>query len=145
MRRCRYLAALFCVLLFGGVAFLWGGVGLAPKERVERQFHADLEEMTQTAELVLAGQEVEAPSGWRDVSRFDDVVCFDYGGWGFGSSTRYWGVNYVADDRLVGFQGMSLERAVPDGEGWLWEEDSGDNRCYVERLAPCWYYFEMNF
>lgn len=145
MKRYRYFAALFCVLLFVGVVFLWKGVGLAPKERVQRQFHADLEELTQTAELVLSGQEAETPSGWRDVSRFDDVVCFDYGGWGFGSSTRYWGVNYVTDDRLVGFQGTSIEGAVPEGDGWLWQQADGDNRCYVEQLAPCWYYFEASF
>ena len=85
-RRWKLLGAV-CVFVVG-VTFLripWEAV---QKSRVERQFHADLEELTQTAELVLAGQEAEAPSGWRDVSRFDDVVCFDYGGWGFGSSTR---------------------------------------------------------
>ena len=142
-RHWKLLGAVFVCMV--GIVWLGAAGGLDTKSRVERQFHADLEELTQTAELVLAGQEAEVPSKWRDVSRFDDVVCFDYGGWGFGPSTRYWGVNYAADDRLAGFQGMSLEGAVPDGEGWLWEEDSGDNRCYVERLAPCWYYFEMNF
>lgn len=144
MKRHWKLLGAVCVCMVG-IVWLGTAGGLDKKSRVERQFHADLEELTQTAELVLAGQEAEVPSKWRDVSRFDDVVCFDYGGWGLGPSTRYWGVNYVADDRLAGFQGMSLDGAVPDGEGWLWEEDSGDNRCYVERLAPCWYYFEMNF
>ena len=144
MNRRRKLLGAVCVLLTG-VTFLCAPWQADQKSQVERQFHADLEELTQTAELVLAGQEAEAPSGWRNVSRFDDVVCFDYGGWGFGSSTRYWGENYVTDNRLVGFQGMSMEGAVPDGEGWLWEENPGDNRCYVEPLAPCWYYFEMKF
>lgn len=145
MKRYQYLIVLFCVLLFGGVVFLWKGVGLDPRDRVEQQFHADLEELTQTAEQVLAGQEAEPPSGWRDVSRFGDVVCFDYGGWGLGPSTRYWGVNYVAGDRLTGFQGTSMEGAVPEGDGWLWEQPDGDNRCYAERLAPCWYYVEAEF
>ena len=122
-RRWKLLGAV-CVFVVG-VTFLRIPWKAEQKSRVERQ--------------------AEAPSGWRDVSRFDDVVCFDYGGWGFGSSTRYWGVNYVTDNRLVGFQGMSMEGAAPDGEGWLWEENPGDNRCYVEPLAPCWYYFEMKF
>ena len=126
MNRRRKLLGAVCVLLTG-VTFLCAPWQADQKSQVERQFHADLEELTQTAELVLAGQEAEAPSGWRNVSRFDDVVCFDYG------------------NRLVGFQGMSMEGAVPDGEGWLWEENPGDNRCYVEPLAPCWYYFEMKF
>lgn len=144
MKRRWKLLGLVCVFAVG-VMFLRIPWEAEQKSRVERQFYADLEQLTQTAEQVLAGEKENAPSGWQDVCRFDDVVCFDYGGWGLGSSTRYWGVNYVADNRLVGFQGMSMEGAVPDGEGWLWEENHGDNRCYVEQLAPCWYYFEMKF
>lgn len=142
-RRWKLLGAV-CVLV-AGVTFLYAPWQADQKSRVERQFYADLEQLTQVAEQVLAGEKENAPAGWQDVCRFDDVVSFEYGGWGLGSSTRYWGVNYVADNRLVGFQGVPMEGAVPDGEGWLWEQDGGDNRCYVEQLAPCWYYFEMKF
>ena len=31
------------------------------------------------------------------------------------------------------------------GTGWLWRETQGDDQCYVERLAPGWYYYEMHF
>ena len=144
MKRHWKLLGAVCVCMVG-IVWLGTAGGLDTKSRVQRQFHADLEELTQTAELVLSGHEAETPSGWWDVSRFDDVVCVDYGGWGFGSSTRYWGVNYVTDDRLVGFQGTSIEGAVPEGDGWLWQQADGDNRCYVEQLAPCWYYFEASF
>ena len=128
-RRWKLLGAV-CVFVVG-VTFLRIPWEAEQKSRVERQFHADLEELTQTAELVLAGQEAEAPSGWRDVSRFDDVVCFDYGGWGFGSSTRYWGVNYVTDNRLVGFQGMSMEGAAP-------MEKVGSGKRIQEITAAMW-------
>ena len=87
MNRRRKLLGAVCVLLTG-VTFLCAPWQADQKSQVERQFHADLEELTQTAELVLAGQEAERLR-LRNVSRFDDVVCFDYGGWGFGSSTRY--------------------------------------------------------
>ena len=66
-RRWKLLGAV-CVFVVG-VTFLRIPWKAEQKSRVERQFHADLEELTQTAELVLAGQEAEAPSGWRDVSR----------------------------------------------------------------------------
>ena len=45
----------------------------------------------------------------------------------------------------MGFQGLDVAGAVPWGDGWLWKEERGDNRCYVERLAPNWYYYEMRF
>lgn len=50
----------------------------------------------------------------------------------------------MPSDRPVGFQGLDMAGAIPSGNGWLWEE-AGDNRCYVERLAPGWYYYEMRF
>ena len=43
------------------------------------------------------------------------------------------------------FQGLDMAGAAPSGEGWLWEEKDGDNRCYVERLAPGWFYYKMQF
>lgn len=140
----RNLLGAACIFIIGSL-IVWALGGADCQARVERRFHADREELTQTAEQVLAGQTVEPPAGWLGVSRFDDVVCFDCGGWGLGPSTRYCGVNYVADDQLVGFQGTSVEGAVPEGDGWLWKQDEGDNCCYVERLAPCWYYFEAKF
>ena len=45
----------------------------------------------------------------------------------------------------MGFQGLDMAGAAPSGEGWLWEEKNGDNRCYVERLAPGWFYYKMQF
>ena len=142
MKRHWKLLGAVCVCMVG-IVWLGTAGGLDTKSRVERQFHADLEELTQTAELVLAGQEAEVPSKWRDVSRFDDVVCFDYGGWGFGPSTVL-GCNYVQtivwqDFRECPWREQFLTAKVGSGRG-QW-----DNRCYVEWLAPCWYYFEMNF
>ena len=50
----------------------------------------------------------------------------------------------MPSDRPVGFQGLDMAGTVPLGDGWLWEEAKGDNRC-LERLAPGWYYYEMRF
>lgn len=54
MNRRRKLLGAVCVLLTG-VTFLCAPWQADQKSQVERQFHADLEELTQTAELVLAG------------------------------------------------------------------------------------------
>lgn len=127
-------------LLVAGKEALFGD----PQIQVERQFVQDLPQLTKSAQAILSGEEMSPPEGW-EAGAFEGTVCFDYGGRGIGSATSYWGVCYVPEDEPVGFQGLSMEEAVLQGDGWLWEEQDGDNRCYVQRLAPCWYYFKMDF
>ena len=136
-------AGVLCALLL--CAGLWSEAGRAHQARVEARFAADLPQLTRTAQGLLAGEAAEPPAGWTGADVYGEAVCFDAGGWGFGSSTSYRGVVYVPSDRPVGFQGLDMAGAIPSGDGWLWEEAEGDNRCYVERLAPGWYYYEMRF
>ena len=136
-------AGLLCALLL--CAGLWSEIGRDPQARVEARFAADLPQLAQTAQALLVGEAAEPPAGWTGVDVYGEVVCFDAGGWGFGSSISYWGVAYVPSDCPVGFQGLDMAGAAPLGEGWLWEEKDGDNRCYVERLAPGWFYYKMQF
>lgn len=143
MKKHFFAAAALCALALC-IGFLVAGQR-SIQSQVEQQFKADLPQLTQAAQALLAGEPAQIPHGWTEAELFGDVVCFDYGGWGLGSSTRYWGVTYVPGDYPVGFQGTSLTGAVRSGEGWLWTEKQGDNRCYVQRLAPCWYYYDMKF
>ena len=136
-------AGLLCALLL--CAGLWSEIGRDPQARVEARFAADLPQLAQTAQALLVGEAAEPPAGWTGADVYGEAVCFDAGVWGFGSSISYWGVAYVPSDCPVGFQGLDMAGAAPLGEGWLWEEKDGDNRCYVERLAPCWHYYEMRF
>lgn len=142
MKKWAAILGLCALLLLAGLrAAFWSD----PLPRMEKQFERDLPQLTQAAQALLTGESAQIPRGWTGAELFGDVVCFDYGGGGFGSSTRYWGVTYVPGDYPVGFQGTSLTGAVRSGEGWLWTEKQGDNRCYVQRLAPCWYYYDMEF
>ena len=143
MKKIHLAAGVLCALLLS--AGLWMLAGRDPQARVEARFAADLSQLTQTAQTLLAGEEAEPPAGWTGADVYGEAVCFDYGGLGIGSSTSYWGVAYAPSDRPVGFQGLDMSEAVLAGDGWLWEEARGDNRCYVERLAPGWYYYEMRF
>ena len=134
-------AGLLCALLL--CAGLWSEIGREPQARVEARFAADLPQLAQTAQALLVGEAAEPPAGWTGADVYGEAVCFDAGVWGFGSSISYWGVAYVPSDCPVGFQGLDMAGAAPLGEGWLWEEKDGDNRCYVERLAPG--YYKMQF
>ena len=73
------------------------------------------------------------------------AVEFSMGGSGMGSSTTYWGLQYVPSGERLGFQGLRLEGWISDGDGWRWEESGGDNRCYIQELDEYWYYYEMSF
>ena len=74
------------------------------------------------------------------------AVEFCMGDAGLGSSTVYWGVNYVpSNSSFVGFQGQQWDYWKAQGEGRLYYDPEGDNTCYVRKLAECWYYYEMKF
>ena len=134
--------SLLCVLAL--CVGLWAAGHRDPQARTEAQFNADLPQLEAAAQALLAGEPAQIPPGW-DGEVWGNGVCFELGGWGLGSSTSYWGVSYVPEDYPVGFQGLSLAGSPREGEGWLWREAKGDNRCYGEQLAPCWYYWNMEF
>ena len=88
------------------------------------------------------------PFGVRDVTLWDyggTAVDFSMGSSGIGSSTTYWGIQYVPSGERLGFQGSRLEGWISDRDGWRWEESGGDNRCYIQELDERWYYYEMSF
>ncbi len=143
MKKLHLAAGVLCALLLSAGLWIWAGRD--PRARVEARLAADLPQLTRVAQTLLAGGTAGPPTGWTGADVYGESVCFDYGGWGFGASTSYWGVAYAPSDRPVGFQGLDMAGAAPSGEGWLWEEKDGDNRCYVEWLAPGWYYYEMRF
>lgn len=142
MKKWAAILGLCALLLLAGLrAAFWSD----PLPQMKKQLERDLPQLTQAAQALLDGEPAQIPRVWTDAAVYGGVVCFGYGGWGFGSSTRYWGVTYVPGDYPVGFQGTDLTGAVRSGDGWLWSEKQGDNRCYVQRLAPCWYSYNMKF
>jgi len=132
---------------------LWGLTQQAPQERIVKKFAADFAGLENCAWLALeqgAGASVQPPEGWRSVTVYRGdaegmTVDFFHSGSGFGSSSVYRGVVYVPDDIPLGFQGQRTEYWKKQGEGRLYYEPESDNTCYVERLKPCWYYYEARF
>ena len=139
-------AKLLCLALVGLAA------GDPPAERAEALFQAGREEFDRAAEELLARNgPAELPRGVTEVTLYPagegraQTVEFLCGGWGVGPSTSYWGISHVPSDVLTGFQGAALSGWEPWDGGWLWREAGGDNRCFVRRLEPGWFCFEMRF
>lgn len=94
---------------------------------------------------------VVRPDGVREMELWvgsypaEVTVEFLFGTSGWGSSTRYWGINYVPGGQVVCFRGTRMEYWERKGNGILFYDPEGDNTCYVEQLDDSWYYFDMRF
>lgn len=119
--------------------------------RTIKQFETDRAALTQLAQQVLDTgntEDILPPAPWTGVELFDSgvpAVEFSMGGSGVGSSTKYWGINYVPSDSMVGFQGQRWDYWKQEGDGRLYYDPESDNTCYVKKLDNCWYYYEMSF
>ena len=89
---------------------------------------------------------IEGIKGIQKVLVWDTYIDIQCGGAGLGSSTHYYGIFYSADDNLyaIGVAG-SRDKLVEQGEGYLYQEENGDNRYYVEPLGNHYYYYEAHF
>ena len=153
MNRKRVRRISLIVVLFLALGALWTALQGGPKSR---EHAAALFQQNRSAFDFAAAQAVERGSG-QGISRppwVQDVTFWDYegtavefsmGGSGLGSSTTYWGIQYVPSGERLGFQGSRLEGWISDRDCWRWEESGGDNRCYIQELDEHWYYYEMEF
>lgn len=138
-------ASLLCLALVGLAA------GDPPAERAEALFQAGREEFDRAAEELLARNgPAELPRGVMEVTLYPagegrvQTVEFLCGGWGVGPPPAIGGSACALrrPDRLPGGGAVGWE---PWDGGWLWREAGGDNRCFVRRLEPGWFCFEMRF
>lgn len=83
----------------------------------------------------------------KDIDVSEKGVDFSCGGAGVGSSTSYVGFYYTPDNDMtaVWCAPTSLDLLIPCGEGFEWQESSGDNRCYIEHICGNFYYYEASF
>ena len=147
----RRLAALLVPVLALGVlwTFLRGGaLSWGWAQWVFSQSRPAFETVALQAVEQGSGQGISRPFGVRDVTLWDyegTAVDFAMGAFGLGSSTRYWGVQYVPSGERLGYQGVRLEGWTQEGDGWSWSEPGGDNICYLRELDGNWFYYEMEF
>ncbi|MBP3478023.1 MAG: hypothetical protein J6K03_00885 [Oscillospiraceae bacterium] len=85
-------------------------------------------------------------SGVQKVYASETYVDIQCGGAGLGSSTHYYGIFYSADDDLSAVDVAGpRDKLVEYDDGYLYQEDGGDNRYYVEPLGNHFYYYEAHF
>ncbi len=109
--------------------------------------HGNIGAYTDAADKAINGEDITEIS-FADVQNItawnDKQVDFLCTGFGIGPDTRYYGFYYSVDNVPRTFQGVEV--AFTEYENGLkWEEDNGDNWCYIEKIFDKWYYFETHF
>lgn len=82
----------------------------------------------------------------RDVDMMDTYVAISCGGSGLGAGTNYYGIFYYEGEDLCAVDvDASGGRFVESDDGYLYHEENGDNRFYVEPLGNHYFYYEAHF
>ncbi len=118
------------------------------KRNIIKRVEKNIDTYTQVVEQILESK-VDPKNikvaNVKDIAVYNDVqIDFTCKSGGFGSGTYYMGFYYSVDDMPRTFQGgeMPFEKYE---KGLKWEEEEGDNWCYIEKIYDHWYYFEMHF
>ena len=72
------------------------------------------------------------------------MVQFSVGANGFGSETSYWGIYTTTDGQPAGWPEPDMP-LVPEGDGFFWQEENGDNTYYTEKINDVWWYYRATF
>lgn len=84
--------------------------------------------------------------GVRSIFHRDrEEIEFACGGAGMGGNTRYCGFYYAPSDAPSGLDFISASALVPEGSGWRYLEEGGDNTYYTERICEGFYYYEAAY
>lgn len=89
---------------------------------------------------------LEGIDGIERVYTSENYVDISCGGDGFGPSTHYYGIFYSEEDDLcaIDLAGPKDELVEHEG-GYLYQQENGANRYYVELLENHFYYYEAHF
>ena len=148
-RRKGILIAIAVLLVFV-LCFLNGVPGVVSVDHARLIYSVRSERFESVANRVLeqgSADEVAPPVGVKDLSYYathSGCVDFEMGGFGLVPSSTYWGIVYTVEDVPVGWSGVDLDYNW-DGNGWYWQEETGDNHSYVTKLDDHWYLYQMWF
>lgn len=83
----------------------------------------------------------------KGIDADEAVVDFSCGGAGVGSGTSYVGFYYTPDHDMTAAwcAPSSSDSLQPSGNGFVWQEQNGDNRYYTEHICGNFYYYEASF
>lgn len=85
--------------------------------------------------------------GIGEINLYDDIIEFSCGGAGFGPATAYCGFYYTEDDNMTAIWCAPESEAdlEPYENGFLYEQENGDNRYYTEKICDNFYYYEASY
>ena len=137
---------LLAVCCIGMVVFF--SMNGTSKKAVTEYVRQDSEQLDKIVQEIIDAGQVTENTAYRDYEIHYNVqsqmVEFRVKSSGIGSSTSYSGFYYSPSGEPMGFQGTDLT-FVPDGAGWRWTEEGGDNWEYTEQITGNWYWFEVYF
>jgi hypothetical protein len=118
------------------------------KSAIINYIHKHNTELEQFAESIIRSNDYNTTGTYNEWEVFywseSNKVEFLVSSRGIVPASIYEGFYYSPDDKPIGFQGEIVEFIV-DGTGWKWEERSGDNFQYTEKIIDKWYWFKMSF
>ncbi len=121
-------------------------MNLTNKNAIIDVFNKNEESIT---EAVESGNFYDAMEikGIYEVSVYQNYVDFQCGATGIVPSSSYYGFFYSPynDPAVILGSGHTVDEFTQEGDGFIWNEPEGDNEFYVEKLAECFFYYEMHF
>lgn len=115
------------------------------KEDIIGEVKNSLDTYTEAAAQALDTGEKTDLKGIKEIEVWNNrQVDFTTSYIGFGSSAHVKGFYYSKDDVPRGYQGVDLTFEEYE-KGLKWEQEDGDNWCYVEKICDGWYYFDVSF
>ncbi len=106
------------------------------------------EKLTAAANAIIESGERNPEHSWYfcDIDYYDStpMVEFTTSYWGIAPSGVRKGFYYSPQNVPLGYDyGGEIVSFRPCEEGWLWEEEDGNNTIYTERILDHWFWFEM--
>lgn len=81
----------------------------------------------------------------KKVNIYENHIDFFCGGRGIGSETFYCGFYYSPSNDWRAIWCAPRGALVPEGAGYSWQEEQGDNRYYVEKVCNYFFYYEADY
>ena len=145
MKKQRAIVIIAALTICGLIAGVLCLLNLTNKGMITRLYQRNEEAFLRAASIGDYSA-VERIVGVRRVNMRDTYVEICCGGSGLGSSTNYYGIFYYEGENLCAVDvDLMGGRFVVSGDGYLYEEENGDNRFYVESLGNHFYYYEAHF
>ena len=150
MNKRVYLSVIASLFLLLMMLFLSGCNVRNPERDKEKVFKIVTENESMLRESVASSDYSNARQieGIESIHRSKGAVDFSCGGYGFGSSTAYYGFCYVANNdyhKIPFAEYISEGETVVDGNRIAYKQKDGDNAWNAEMIVDGFWYYDASF